>query len=86
MAFYVKISGYLELSTSAPDGIEKIKKVLEKIEDEDVTVTYVGAPRYRVMVKAEDYKTAEEILQRAAKKALELFKKMGGEGEFHRRL
>jgi len=83
---YVKISGYLELSTSAPDGIEKIKKVLEKIEDEDVTVTYVGAPRYRVMVKAEDYKTAEEILQRAAKKALELFKKMGGEGEFHRRL
>ena len=38
------------------------------------------------MVKAEDYKTAEDILQRAANCALEMFKKMGGEGEFHRRL
>ncbi len=83
---YVKISGYLELTTSAPDGIEKIKKVLQEIEDEDIVVTYVGAPRYRVMVKAEDYKTAEEMLQNAANKALEMFKKLGGEGEFHRRL
>ncbi|MCD6370857.1 MAG: translation initiation factor IF-2 subunit alpha [Thermoplasmata archaeon] len=83
---YVKISGYLELTTNAPDGIERIKKVLQEIESENITVTYVGAPRYRVMVKAEDYKTAEDILQRAANCALEMFKKMGGEGEFHRRL
>jgi len=83
---YVRISGYLELSTTAPDGIEHIKKVLQGIEDEDVVVTYMGAPRYRINVKAEDYKTAEEILQKAAKKALEEFQKMGGEGEFHRRL
>ena len=83
---YVKISGYLELTTNAPDGIERIKKVLQEIESENITVTYVGAPRYRVMVKAEDYKTAEDILQRVANRALEMFKKMGGEGEFHRRL
>ena len=83
---YVKISGYLELTTNAPDGIERIKKVLQEIENENITVTYVGAPRYRVMVKAEDYKTAEDILQRVANRALEMFKKMGGEGEFHRRL
>lgn len=83
---YVKISGYLELTTNAPDGIERIKKVLQEIESENITVTYVGAPRYRVTVKAEDYKTAEDILQRAANRAIEMFKKMGGEGEFHRRL
>jgi translation initiation factor 2 subunit 1 len=83
---YVRISGYLELSTTAPDGIEHIKKVLQNIEEEDVVVTYMGAPKYRINVKAEDYKTAEEILQNAAKKALEEFQKLGGEGEFHRRL
>ena len=83
---YVKISGYLELTTSAPDGIEKIKKVLSEIEGDSVVVTYMGAPRYRIMVQAEDYKTAEETLQNAAQKALEKFEKMGGEGEFHRRL
>ncbi len=83
---YVKISGYLELTTTAPDGIEHIKKVLQDIEEEGITVTYMGAPRYRINVRAEDYKTAEEMLQKAAKKALEEFEALGGEGEFHRRL
>ena len=83
---YVKISGYLELTTTAPDGIEKIKRVLGEIEKEDVIVTYVGAPRYRITVKAEDYKTAEDILQNAAKRAIENLENMGGEGGFHRRL
>ncbi|AGB05332.1 translation initiation factor 2, alpha subunit (eIF-2alpha) [Aciduliprofundum sp. MAR08-339] len=83
---YVRISGYLELTTTAPDGIEHIKKVLQEIEEEDVTVTYMGAPRYRINVKAEDYKTAEEKLQALAKRAIEEFSKLGGEGEYHRRL
>ena len=83
---YVKISGYLELTTSAPDGIDRIKKVLARIENESVVVTYLGAPRYRIMVQAEDYKTAEEILQNAAQQALKEFEKLGGEGEFRRRL
>ncbi|ADD08961.1 translation initiation factor IF-2 subunit alpha [Candidatus Aciduliprofundum boonei] len=83
---YVRISGYLELTTTAPDGIEHIKKVLQDIEEEDIVVTYMGAPRYRINVRAEDYKTAEELLQNAANKALEEFKELGGEGEYHRRL
>jgi len=83
---YVKISGYLELTTTAPNGIEHIKKVLQDIESDNVTVTYMGAPRYRINIKAEDYRTAEEILQDVANRALEEFTKLGGEGEFHRRL
>jgi translation initiation factor 2 subunit 1 len=46
----------------------------------------MGAPRYRINIKAEDYRTAEEILQNVANRALEEFTKLGGEGEFHRRL
>ncbi len=83
---YVRISGYLELTTTAPNGIEHIKKVLQDIEEENIVVTYMGAPRYRINVRAEDYKTAEELLQNAANKALEEFKELGGEGEYHRRL
>ncbi len=83
---YVKISGYLELTTTAPNGIEHIRKVLQDIEDENVVVTYVGAPRYRINIRAEDYRTAEELLQNVANRAIEEFKKLGGEGEFHRRL
>jgi len=83
---YVKISGYLELTTTAPNGIEHIRKVLQDIENENVVVTYVGAPRYRINIRAEDYRTAEELLQNVANRAIEEFKKLGGEGEFHRRL
>ncbi len=83
---YVKISGYVELVSSAPDGIERIKKVLSDAESEEVVITYLGAPKYRIYVQAEDYKTAEEILSNTANKIIEEFKKLGGEGEFHRRL
>ncbi len=83
---YVKISGYVELVSTAPDGVERIKKVLSDSESEDVAITYLGAPKYRIYVQAEDYKTAEEILSNTANKIIEEFKKLGGEGEFHRRL
>jgi len=83
---YVRISGYVELSTSAPDGIEKIRKVLSEAERDTVKITYVGAPRYRIYVRAEDYKTAEEMLSATANSIIEEFQKLGGEGEFHRRL
>ena len=83
---YVKISGYVELTTSHPKGIEHIKKVLSDVEDEDVIVTYVGAPKYRIQVKAENYKDAEEILSKKAEKIIKEIKKLGGEAEFHRRL
>ncbi len=84
---FVRISGYLEMRTDAPDGIDHIKSVLQNIEEEDkVVVTYVGAPRYRINVKAENYKVAEEILQNVADRAIKEFQKLGGEVEFHRRL
>ncbi len=83
---YVKISGFLELTTSHPEGIEHIKKVLSKAENENVLITYVGAPRYRVQVKAENYKDAEELLSKTVEKIMKEFNKLGGEAEFHRRL
>ena len=83
---YVKISGFVELTTSHPHGIEHIKKILSQAGSENVTITYVGAPRYRIQVKADDYKDAEDILSKTAEKIIKEIKKLGGEGEFHRRL
>lgn len=85
----VSISGYLDLSSTAPDGIEVIKRVLHEsfdVHEEDVSLelTYVGAPRYRVKVSAPNYKLAENVLRRAAKKAIDLITAEGGEGRFLR--
>ena len=83
---YVKISGFVELTTSHPHGIEHIKKILSQAGGENITITYVGAPRYRIQVKADNYKDAEDILSKTAEKIINEIKKLGGEGEFHRRL
>jgi translation initiation factor 2 subunit 1 len=86
---FVTVKGFVELTSYAPDGVEKIKKALLKAldteyEDIDVEVQYVGAPRYRIRVKAPDYKSAEEELKAASERAIATIKKSGGEGAFIR--
>jgi len=85
----VDISGYVDLSSPASDGVEAIKKALKqakRIKDKDVTlnITYVGAPRYRIHVTAPDYKHAESTLKKSAQTAVKYIEQHGGEGTFYR--
>lgn len=85
----VEITGYVDLTSSAPDGVEQIKKALKKAsktkeEDVSLEVRYVGAPRYRIHVTAPDYKLAEAELRKAAQAAIKFIETHGGEGTFHR--
>jgi translation initiation factor 2 subunit 1 len=85
----VEISGYVDLTSPAPDGIEIIKKALKqakRVKDKDIalTITYVGAPRYRIHVKAPDYKLAESALKKSAQSIVKHIEQHGGEGAFHR--
>jgi translation initiation factor 2 subunit 1 len=58
----------------------------DKSEFEDVTITaqYVGAPLYRIKVRAPDFKVAEAELEKAAGRVLKVIEKRGGRGAFHR--
>jgi len=49
-----------------------------KPEDVDVKVEYVGAPRYRVILEGEDYKSAEKVLKKLTDGVLKKIKKLGG--------
>lgn len=81
----VEISGSLEISSNLPNGVKYVKEALLSAEEsEHVRVQYVGAPRYRVVVKAEDYKTAERELARAVESAIKSIEKHGGKGSFTR--
>ena len=61
----VEIRGIMEITNSNSDGIEIIKKGLLEVLEKDprIEITYVGAPKYRLSVIAEDFKTAEKILK-----------------------
>lgn len=85
----VEISGYVDLTSPAPDGVEVIRKALKqakRVKDKDVSlgITYIGAPRYRIHVTAPDYKHAESVLKKAAQSAVKYIEQHGGEGAFHR--
>ena len=63
---HVEIRGIVEISLKKPDAIDIIKNILVQVEtsksNATVNVTYVGAPRYRVVVTAENFKVAEKAM------------------------
>lgn len=82
----VNITGYIDLKSYSPNGVEVIRKALGTINDKDISVQCVGAPRYRIMVKSSDYITAETLLKEAADKAIGIVLEEGGEGSFQREI
>ncbi|MGZ7115834.1 MAG: translation initiation factor IF-2 subunit alpha [Methanobacterium sp.] len=82
----VHISGYINLHSYAPNGVEVIREALGTVESDEVAVQCVGAPRYRLIVTSSDYLTAENLLKEASQKCIDTVLKDGGEGEFQREL
>ncbi len=85
----VEISGYVDITSPAPDGVEVVKKALKqarRIKDKSgtVAITYIGAPRYRIHVTAPDYKSAESVLKKSAQAVVKFIEQHGGEGTFLR--
>jgi len=84
---YVEINGYLELACPAPDGVERIRKALldgMSAARGEVKIQYVGAPRYRIVVTAPDYRTAEDDLKRVSESVISSLESCGGEAKFRR--
>lgn len=82
----VQITGYVDIKSYAPDGVEIIKKALETAEEDNIVIQCVGAPRYRLIVKSTDYIQAEKDLKEAAEKCIEVVEASEGEGTFYREL
>jgi translation initiation factor 2 subunit 1 len=87
---FVEITGFVELHSYEPNGIDVIKKSLEKIaqykSEAELSVSYISAPIYRLHVRARDYKTAEKVLQQSSGIGIAYIQEKRGVGEFHREL
>ena len=88
---YVNVTGYVDLRSPAGNGVDDVKEALKAAEGEgevrdeiELTVTYVGAPEYRIKVKAPDYKTAESELDASVARARDVIEAAGGTAEYHR--
>jgi translation initiation factor 2 subunit 1 len=85
-----EIRGIMEISSKKPDGIEIIKSVLidasegSKANPSTISIAYIGAPRYRIAVKAENFKMAEKAMSRAVEKIQKGLEKNHGNFNFIR--
>ncbi len=85
-----EIRGIMEISSKKPDGIEIIKNVLidaaegTKTNPSTISIAYIGAPRYRIAVKAESFKMAEKAMSRAVEKIQKGIEKNHGSFNFTR--
>ncbi|MDI9609701.1 MAG: translation initiation factor IF-2 subunit alpha [Archaeoglobales archaeon] len=83
----VKVRGVFEVKFYQPDGVERIRKVFSQIKPSDgakIEISYIGAPKYRIVVEAEDYKSAETVLREIVETILKSVKKLAGEANFIR--
>jgi translation initiation factor 2 subunit 1 len=86
----VQVTGIIQLNSPKPRGVEDIKRALlegKKVTPKNggkVEITYLGAPRYRVVVTAKDYKIAEEIMKETADTIISKITSAGGSGSFVR--
>ncbi len=86
----VNVRGILNLQNPKPKGVFLIKEALKKAkevgeaEGTEVSVYLVSPPKYRIVVSADDYKSAESVLEKATSAALDNISKSGGTGSFKR--
>lgn len=85
----VKVKGILEMHIVKPNGIKVIKEAFhkakaERIKDAKISFYVIAAPKYNIEVQAENYKRAEEVMQKTADTVIANVVKAGGQGSFRR--
>ncbi len=84
---HVEIRGIIELTCNKPNGVDIIRNALlsgsgsKKVE---VSVTYIGAPKYRITISAQNFKEAEKELKPIISSVQETIEKNGGTFKFSR--
>jgi len=78
----VAIKTIIEVSSPLPNGIDIVKKALSLAEmkatpNTAVTISYLSAPKYRLVVEAADYKEAEKVLKSVVDVVQDKMKKHG---------
>ena len=84
----VEIRGILEMTNNKADGIEIIRKILldaiKESQNQKITILYLGAPKYRLSIVAQDFKTAEKTLKPILEKIEKNTSKQNGTFKFSR--
>lgn len=85
-----KIVGILNIKSLAPNGLQVIQSTIKMLEDEvkksgnEITIKYLGAPKYKLVFESTDLKHGESILQDILQRIEKYIKKQSGSIEFQK--
>jgi translation initiation factor 2 subunit 1 len=86
----VKVRGVLEVRCMKPNGVKCIQeafsgsKKAQKAKDAKIEFCVIAAPKYSVEVSADNWKRAEEVLEKVSESVVTNITKAGGHGSFKR--
>jgi translation initiation factor 2 subunit 1 len=84
----VKVRGVVEVRCMKPNGVKCIQeafvaaKKAQKAKDGNIEFSVIAAPKYSVQVSAENWKLAEELLEKVGESVVANITKAGGHGVF----
>lgn len=85
---HVEIRGILEVSSQKSNGVEIIKSVLSAAEttkgNAKIIISYIAAPKYRIVVAADNFKIAEKSINNSIEKIKSAIEKEDGHFNFIR--
>ena len=85
---HVEIMGILEISLNKADGIERIKNILGSVEmskaNTSISITETSSPIYRMVCRADNFKSAEKIMNNALEKVKSAVNQEKGVFDFKR--
>ena len=85
---HVEIRGIVEVSSQKSNGVEIIKSILSTAEitkgNSKVMISYIAAPKYRIVVAADNFKIAEKSINGAIEKIKSAIEKENGHFNFIR--
>ena len=85
---HIEVRAVLEIVVKKGNGIDIIKNILTSVEgsknNAKIFITYIGAPKYRLTVTAENFKVAEKVLNQVIEKIKNNIEKNGGTFKFTR--
>jgi len=84
----VEIRGILEITNNQSDGVEIIKKtlldILKTSKEAQIKISYLGAPKYRLSLIGENFKSVEKIMKPMLTKIQDSVEKKKGSFKFTR--
>ena len=85
---HIEVRAVLDITVKKGDGIDTIKNILGSVDgsknNSKIDITYIGAPKYRITVTAENFKIAEKALNHAIEKIKTNIEKNAGTFKFTR--